>query len=54
MLAGRLLTHSCVLCKIFSGNVKLTGKNPAYVYHPDAALSGHLWEARGTEEVKGK
>lgn len=27
---------------------------PACVYHPDAALPGHLWETSGTGEVKAK
>lgn len=49
-LTKQWLIFSCAPCSIFLANVKLIGKIFS-AHYLDAALSGHLCKASGTEEA---
>lgn len=36
---------------VLLGQLKVHWENPTYVYYLGAALSGHLWEVSGTEDM---
>lgn len=55
VLTGHLFIFSYVhWLQYLPGQFKVLCKNPTCVYYLGAALGGHLWEVRGTEDTGGK